>query len=76
MEESSIYRGKIESGKSFSFELWKKHNTESIGAFSSNMNSLRITENLSYRSSTVYVYIYRNSLLQCVLVEKKSLLLI
>jgi hypothetical protein len=36
------------------FELWKKHNMESTGVFSGNMNSLRVMENSIYRSSTVF----------------------
>jgi hypothetical protein len=43
--------------KIFSFELqkfalWKKHNTESIGVSSGNMNSLRVMENSRYRRSS------------------------
>jgi hypothetical protein len=67
MEESSIYRGKKLNRENISpsshrkfelqkFELWKKHNMESIGVFSGNMNSFRVMENSSYRRSS-----YRSS---------------
>jgi hypothetical protein len=68
MEESSIYKRKKKhdlenlspsSYRKFelqNFELWKKHNMESIEVSSGNMNSLRVMENSSYRRSS-----YRSS---------------